>query len=205
MFKPSIFIYLILLVLTDVTHAYYDPASGRFVNRDSQEEDGGTNLYSFVRNDSVNKTDYLGWEEWDRSNKGEWKLEWEYISSGGCYCVQPVEGLQHINEYVKCGDVTGSAVRVIDVIVVGVKQGDLWQEIRQVDKGLELDEEIEMSVALTKEAEDDAKTACERLSEQTGKKCDTYEEDTFKETYVLVGPAQLYDSPDGMRWTERGR
>jgi RHS repeat-associated protein len=39
---------------------YYDPVSGRWTKRDPIGEDGGLNLYGFVRNSSVNKTDYLG-------------------------------------------------------------------------------------------------------------------------------------------------
>jgi len=39
---------------------YSSPSSGRFINRDPIEEQGGINLYSFVGNNSVNAYDYLG-------------------------------------------------------------------------------------------------------------------------------------------------
>jgi hypothetical protein len=39
---------------------YYSPSLGRFINRDPIEEQGGLNLYAFVRNDAVNQWDYLG-------------------------------------------------------------------------------------------------------------------------------------------------
>lgn len=39
---------------------YYDPANGRFINRDPIGEQGGLNLYGFVGNDPVNRVDYLG-------------------------------------------------------------------------------------------------------------------------------------------------
>lgn len=39
---------------------YYSPSLGRFVNRDPIEEQGGLNLYAFVRNNSLNAWDYLG-------------------------------------------------------------------------------------------------------------------------------------------------
>ena len=39
---------------------FYDPKHGRFVGRDPIAEDGGVNLYGFVRNSPVNRWDYLG-------------------------------------------------------------------------------------------------------------------------------------------------
>ncbi|HSF91865.1 MAG TPA: RHS repeat-associated core domain-containing protein, partial [Paracoccaceae bacterium] len=44
-------------------YRYYDPNAGRWINRDPIEEAGGVNLYTFVRNDGVNKWDYLGLAE----------------------------------------------------------------------------------------------------------------------------------------------
>jgi RHS repeat-associated protein len=43
---------------------FYDPAWGRWLNRDPIEEDGGLNLYGFCGNDGVNRWDMLGlWKE----------------------------------------------------------------------------------------------------------------------------------------------
>jgi RHS repeat-associated protein len=39
---------------------YYSPTLGRFISRDPKEEMGGLNLYAFVRNNPVNRWDYLG-------------------------------------------------------------------------------------------------------------------------------------------------
>ncbi len=39
---------------------YYEPKLGRWLGRDPIEEKGGLNLYGFVRNNGVNKWDYLG-------------------------------------------------------------------------------------------------------------------------------------------------
>ena len=39
-------------------YRYYSPSMGRFFNRDPIEEQGGLNLYGFVRNDPVNRWDY---------------------------------------------------------------------------------------------------------------------------------------------------
>ena len=39
---------------------YYNPVTGRFINRDPIEEEGGANLYGFVGNDSVDQIDPLG-------------------------------------------------------------------------------------------------------------------------------------------------
>ncbi len=43
---------------------YYDPVTGRWLNRDPIEERGGLNLYAFVGNDPVNRWDYLGLQWW---------------------------------------------------------------------------------------------------------------------------------------------
>jgi RHS repeat-associated protein len=45
-------------------YRYYHPQTGRWINRDPIEEDGGLNLYGFVGND-VNKFDLLGWKDMD--------------------------------------------------------------------------------------------------------------------------------------------
>ncbi len=42
---------------------YYAPALGRFINRDPKGEDGGLNLYGFVGNDPLGRTDRLGLED----------------------------------------------------------------------------------------------------------------------------------------------
>ena len=41
-------------------HRYYDPKHGRWLSRDPIGEGGGVNLYGFVGNDGVNRSDYLG-------------------------------------------------------------------------------------------------------------------------------------------------
>jgi RHS repeat-associated protein len=41
-------------------YRYYNPSTGRWLNRDPIEESGGLNLYGFVRNDSANHFDYFG-------------------------------------------------------------------------------------------------------------------------------------------------
>ena len=44
---------------------YYDPETGRWLNRDPIGERGGINLYGFVRNDGVSWWDLLGAKPWD--------------------------------------------------------------------------------------------------------------------------------------------
>lgn len=39
---------------------FYDPVSGRWISRDPIEEAGGTNIYTILDNDPINKSDYLG-------------------------------------------------------------------------------------------------------------------------------------------------
>ncbi|MBE7538846.1 MAG: RHS repeat-associated core domain-containing protein [Opitutaceae bacterium] len=42
---------------------FYDPKTGRFIGRDPIQENGGLNLYAFVRNNPINKWDDLGLKE----------------------------------------------------------------------------------------------------------------------------------------------
>lgn len=42
------------------TYRYLDPVTGRWPSRDPIEEGGGENLYGYVRNDGINRIDYLG-------------------------------------------------------------------------------------------------------------------------------------------------
>ena len=65
-------------------YRYYNPVLGRWINRDPIAEDGGINLYIYVRNASPNLFDSLGlrWE-------GEavyFGLCWPYILLGACTC-----------------------------------------------------------------------------------------------------------------------
>jgi hypothetical protein len=53
-------ILFIVTGFTELAQAYYNPETGNFLSRDPIEERGGENLYGFVRNDGVNKWDYLG-------------------------------------------------------------------------------------------------------------------------------------------------
>jgi uncharacterized protein RhaS with RHS repeats len=48
------------LVLGHNASAHYNPSTGRWLNRDSVEEDGGLNLYGFTRNSPVSYVDKLG-------------------------------------------------------------------------------------------------------------------------------------------------
>lgn len=57
------FLVLVVLILSSCAMpalAFYHPEQGRWINRDPIEEQGGANLYAFVLNDPVNKTDPLG-------------------------------------------------------------------------------------------------------------------------------------------------
>jgi hypothetical protein len=53
---------LLLALLTNLAHAFYNPGQGRWASRDPIEEQGGPNLYGFVGNDGVARIDILG--EW---------------------------------------------------------------------------------------------------------------------------------------------
>jgi len=50
----------LLLMLTNNALAFYNPQTGRWLNRDRIAESGGINLYGFVKNAPIRQTDYLG-------------------------------------------------------------------------------------------------------------------------------------------------
>ena len=54
--------------LTYYNYRLYDPASGRWINRDPIQEKGGLNLYGFVGNNAIDKWDYLGNSDCDTEN-----------------------------------------------------------------------------------------------------------------------------------------
>jgi hypothetical protein len=49
--------------VTDYTYRWYDPLTGRWPSRDPIGEQGGVNLYGFVKNDSLRLIDRLGLED----------------------------------------------------------------------------------------------------------------------------------------------
>ena len=51
---------LLWLVAAPLAEAFYNPKTGRWLNRDLVEEKGGLNVFSFVRNNSINLVDLLG-------------------------------------------------------------------------------------------------------------------------------------------------
>ena len=48
------------LALVYYNYRYYNPADGRWINRDPITEEGGWNLYGFIENVVINKYDGLG-------------------------------------------------------------------------------------------------------------------------------------------------
>ncbi len=77
---------------------YYSASQGRFLGRDTIEEQGGLNLYGFVRNDGINKWDVLGMGEMEG---------WQYIT------IQNADGSWSISK-------GGSAPTGWDVVDAGI-------------------------------------------------------------------------------------
>lgn len=64
-------------------YRWYDASAGRWVSRDPIEENGGVNLYGFVRNGSFNGHDILGLQEVVDCKKIKDCLEF-MLSKGKC-------------------------------------------------------------------------------------------------------------------------
>ena len=64
-------------------HRYYETGSGRWLSRDPIEEEGGMNLYGFVKNSPILRFDYLGllMEEYT-TDTGTLELKIEDVGSG---------------------------------------------------------------------------------------------------------------------------
>ncbi len=51
---------LLWLACVPLAQAFYNPSTGRWLNRDPIEENGGINLYCFVQNNSIDEIDPIG-------------------------------------------------------------------------------------------------------------------------------------------------
>jgi hypothetical protein len=51
---------LVLLTFVVDLQAFYNPTTGRWINRDPIQEDGGVNLYAFINNEPASDLDVLG-------------------------------------------------------------------------------------------------------------------------------------------------
>jgi RHS repeat-associated protein len=61
-------------------YRYYNPVTGRFINRDPIEEQGGANLYGFCYNNSISMFDTLG--DSPKSVINTWQDAKEHWQSG---------------------------------------------------------------------------------------------------------------------------
>jgi len=61
----TVTLFLFTFVLTASLFASYNPEQGRWINRDPISEEGGANLYNFVKNNPITAWDYLGLVEID--------------------------------------------------------------------------------------------------------------------------------------------
>lgn len=81
---------ILALLFPSVSQAYYNPETGRWLNRDPLAEQGGINLYCMVSNDPVNRRDFLGMKEDCSDPCGRWKREHpndaRQGSAGGTIC-----------------------------------------------------------------------------------------------------------------------
>ncbi len=82
--------------------AYFDPSVGRFCSRDPSKEQGGLNLYCFVRNDSVDGIDLRGLGTWTHNVNNndtpdvETEVYYTFDSAEKCKCNKGV-----VDRYVK--------------------------------------------------------------------------------------------------------
>ena len=95
---------------------WYDAGSGRWLNRDPIEEEGGYNLYAFINNDGINKWDSLGlWANWF-STDWAWKQAKRALGIGAI-----------INSAVKCYNSLKDLANPPECVKDSNAQGQ-WQE-----------------------------------------------------------------------------
>lgn len=93
-------------------YRYYTPKTGRWINRDPIEEEGGANLYGFVGNDGVDVWDFLG-------KCGEFKIVYDSIQL--VYKFSGIDRLDikaigYILTYEPCEDYCCDNVKLVQVI-----------------------------------------------------------------------------------------
>jgi RHS repeat-associated protein len=102
-----------LVHVADYLYRYYDPLTGRWINRNPIEESGGLNLYGFVGNDSSNNFDIYGlWiqnKDWF-GQRGNYK--------GSC-CAEADDTLVNLANKIT-GNATDSALLAAKDVVTGV-------------------------------------------------------------------------------------
>ncbi len=90
------------------TYRYYDPATGRWINRDPIGENGGVNLYGFVGNNGISLVDLYGLEGEDNNTGKE------------CYCCC-VDSLNISGDAVKPGQKDNPKNMLGNIVTVSYK------------------------------------------------------------------------------------
>jgi RHS repeat-associated protein len=80
-------------------YRWYDPLTGRWPSRDPIEEDGGVNLYGFVGNDGIGRSDFKGLYHDENMNefvgppccKGKNGIDWTKDNSGLTCCEDEIK------------------------------------------------------------------------------------------------------------------
>lgn len=103
------------LGLVYYNYRHLNPQDGRWINRDPISEQGGWNLYGFVKNCSVSSTDKRGlkkaeplqdyWDRWEKSKVGQLskqQLNWaRKMLANGCIDITII-ALGRLPKYVNC-------------------------------------------------------------------------------------------------------
>lgn len=89
------FLLLANLAILSTIHAEYCPEIGRWINRDPIEEEGGTNLYNFTGNNSINKWDYLG---------NEWRIYRDNLKPWATTCGDDGETISNLAKKIKLNE-----------------------------------------------------------------------------------------------------
>jgi RHS repeat-associated protein len=113
---------------------YYLPKLGRWPSRDPIGEKGGVNLYGFVGNNGVNRTDYLGLKcvqkdfEWvdKRWNIVQRDLFWSGLGDGSDLAVAIFVELERLAKVLCCCD--GGEDVWVQGIMVGYNAANIEQE-----------------------------------------------------------------------------
>lgn len=97
------------LLAAEEAFAFYNPGTGRWLNRDPIAERGGPTLYGFVGNDGINQEDHLGLMKYSEIRQIQKQLDAQ-VSVTKCCCIHPPHPKYHLQGISLGGNVWAKAI-----------------------------------------------------------------------------------------------